>query len=988
MLRTAFAAISFLLAALAPAMAQLEPVLHVSFDENFDGVSPKGVVSGTKEERPTLVPGKVGQALKSGPGTGYVQFPTRGIINPVEGTVEMWVCPLDWTFSDREFHVFFDVTQGEGLLCLYKFWELASLLMLGSEKSSGPYDYYGFPAAWEPGEWHHIAGTWSAKGTKEAGVQCFIDGKVWTKFPTPAKLPKRLGAMFRIGDHPWSAAPRKSSSLVDEVRIYDRALSLAHIAAHYRGDYDYCAPLSVKQMRLTHDFEPEKEAVTAYVDVGYTDVADSRLSVRMAIVLKGAALPDNASGGPVAGGKAKQVLPMPTMAPGEYDVVAQLYQDGARFTELRTHLSIPDVKQWQGNTIGLEDRVLPPWTPMRLEGETVRCWGREYVFDGSPLLTQVSSGGQELLTRPLALNATIGGQPVRWKAQVSRGKLSSQSTSVRMGGVLTGTARKTSIRLKVASTVEYDGLHLVELSLPGGEAAVLDRLSLEIPVRRERALYRQRFLYLWDRDRSSGLLPPGEGVVDQDKFTPYYWLADNDRGLFWFCESDEMWPNGQSSGAVQVVRQGDEVVLRLNLLASGQRLPPDWHFTFGLQATPVKPLPKDWRKWRLTPAVKGNLEIIWPVASRSDSLRYHGYPEAMVPDKPFVNRINHLHKRGVKALPYLFLTWFPDNCPEWPFFCKDWGLDGGKREGAYGANIRQISVANKDFQDFVTWKTKEFVEKYGIDGAYHDNTALMPIESIPAGGYVRNGKTYPTYPILSKRRLYRRIYAMYKGLPRETFTIAHTSRSMVIPVLAYEDAILVGEHFRGKVKDNYMDVFSLDTFRAEMMGRQWGVISFFLPEFGGNTGGNEAKEVEPTRGMMALLMIHDVPLWPIWCNAEEVNKALAALDEFGYVNADFIGYFDSMPPAKTDTADVYVSAYKGAGQRALLIAANLSRENRKGLVAIDAARMGVPLKEVLSWPGKEPMEVSEGKVEIEIPKLGYRMLLIGDVGVASIPGGN
>ena len=95
-----------------------------------------------------------------------------------------------------------------------------------------------------------------------------------------------------------------------------------------------------------------------------------------------------------------------------------------------------------------------------------------------------------------------------------------------------------------------------------------------------------------------------------------------------------------------------------------------------------------------------------------------------------------------------------------------------------------------------------------------------------------------------------------------------------------------------------------------------------------------------------------------------------------------------MPPAKTDTADVYVSAYKGAGQRALLIAANLSRENRKGLVAIDAARMGVPLKEVLSWPGKEPMEVSEGKVEIEIPKLGYRMLLIGDVGVASIPGGN
>lgn len=82
----------------------------------------------------------------------------------------------------------------------------------------------------------------------------------------------------------------------------------------------------------------------------------------------------------------------------------------------------------------------------------------------------------------------------------------------------------------------------------------------------------------------------------------------------------------------------------------------------------------------------------------------------------------------------------------------------------------------------------------------------------------------------------------------------------MIPLLAYHDAILLGEHFRGKVKDNYLDVFALDTFRAELIGRQWGVMSFFLPEFGGNTGGDATQQVEPTGGLMVLPMLHDVPL--------------------------------------------------------------------------------------------------------------------------------
>jgi hypothetical protein len=148
-------------------------------------------------------------------------------------------------------------------------------------------------------------------------------------------------------------------------------------------------------------------------------------------------------------------------------------------------------------------------------------------------------------------------------------------------------------------------------------------------------------------------------------------------------------------------------------------------------------------------------------------------------------------------------------------------------------------------------------------------------------------------------------------------------------------------------------------------------MPFFLPEF----TGDYAKAVEPTRGLMALLMIHDVSPWPIWCNTAVMNEALAALDEFGYVDADFIGYFDPTPPATTDMKDVYVSAYK-RGNRALLIVANLSREDRKGEVRVNAQRLGLPLTKLITWPDKGTLPVSDGRVPLDIPRLGYRMLML------------
>ena len=947
-------------AAVAIALAATEPVFYADFENGFDGRDAQGACAGTVEGTPELAAGKFGQALKSGPTTGYVYYPVAGHVQPAAGTVEMWVCPLDWVPAEDKFHVFFEA-KNLGCIYLYKYWQQSNLLMLSASNTTGPYYSAAMSLQWQPGEWHHIAGTWSTDG-----VMVYVDGKPMRQLPVASQLPTDLGETFRIGDHPWQFE-RTTSSLIDDVRIYDRALSSAHIAAHSTGDYGFTKPLDAQTILLAHEPLPAEGTLRTRISLNGADVEDDRVSVQTALIRAGDAFPPAVETTSVAGGQATATLRLPA-APGHYEVVARVLLDGKQFGEKRSEFIVPGTP-WIGTSVGTEDVVLPPWTPMELDGTTVRCWGREYDFDQGPLPSGIVSAGEQLLAGPVALNVTTEGKPAAWQTGPPRASLSNMRTRVEQAGSLTADG----VECRVASWIEYDGVLWTEISAP--RAADVQRVSVEIPVAAAHSIYRHRYGSSWNTTEVTGNLPDGSGVVDKSPFIPFYWLGDNDRGLFWFAESDEMWPNRAAGNAVEVERQGDRAVLRLNVLADGQTLPKDWKLAFGLQATPVKPIPKDWRRHRIGPGRPTNVSIIWP-GPEKDSLKYFGYPEATEPET-FQARVNGLQGQGVKVVPYLCLTYVSESAPEWTFFRESWAMgpvDAGSSDVArYGAGFAQASPLGENYADFIIWKTKEFIDRYGIDGLYHDQTHPYTSARLEAGvGYERDGKRCATFPLLAFRDLYRRMYAVIKNRPGDTFTMAHMSGKVTIPILAYDDSYLDGEHFRGVVQDSYMDLFSLDTFRAEFMGRQWGIMPYFLPEFPPEYRG----KVEPTRGLMGLLMIHDVNVWAIWCNADVVNEALAALDEFGYVDADFIPYFDADPPAATNLQDVYASAYKRADGGVLLIVANVGREDREGLLSINCKRLGVGADTALDWPSKDAVALNDGALNLSIPGLGYRMLML------------
>jgi hypothetical protein len=839
--------------------------------------------------------------------------------------------------------------------------------MLSCPHVNGPYN--SAPAdisKWKPGEWHHIAGTWS-----ERRQAVYVDGKlVGTAKPN---LPTSLEPTFRLGDNPWHIA-RTSSSLVDRVRIYDQMLSADQIAAHYAGNYDAASPLSEKSLDFSYTLNVDRKELHATAElIGSPDVDEGQLAATFSLVPKGQAeKPGNAV--PFTNGAAEMTAPVGDLPPGSYVVSATVTAPGHDAIHFSKPLDIPKT-DWMGNRIGMEDKVLPPWTPLvvgRGENPTVECWGRQYAFERSPLPSQIISAGKPMLARPMQVVVTVAGKRLEWSGGRARVE-SATPTKAQLTGMARADVAGGVAELQTSVRAEYDGLLVVGvgLSLPAGVKP--DAVALEIPLRGDVVYYRHRWSPNWAG--YTGNLTAGQGVVDSDGFIPYAWLGDNDRGLFWFCESGEHWPNFEGKNAFETARTGGEVTMRLNLVAAGQDIPEGWRYEFGLQATPVKPIPRDWRKWRLLPAPRANVGIFWPTPN-PDSQTYFGYPEASDP-AVFEKRVGEHHEKGIKVVPYSCLTFLSGASGEFQWFGQKWSMGGGDATSsdvaAYGAVFEMVSPTSPGLADFLVAKNKEFMDRYGLDGYYHDNTHPYACARPEANcGWTRGGRAYPTHPILAYRELYRRIYAMVKSHDRPTFMMAHMSGKVTIPILAYEDSYLDGENFRLQVKDHYPDVLPLDTFRAEFMGRQWGIMPYFLPEFSPPYD----TQVEPTRGLAGMLMVHDVAPWAIWCNGKVFEEALDALDAFGYVDASFVPYFDPKPPATTDMRDVLASAYTQPG-RALVIVANLSREDRSGTVRLDFARMGLKPGAVVSWPDRADLKRDGNAVRLDVPGRGYRMLFLG-----------
>ncbi len=117
----------------------------------------------------------------------------------------------------------------------------------------------------------------------------------------------------------------------------------------------------------------------------------------------------------------------------------------------------------------------------------------------------------------------------------------------------------------------------------------------------------------------------GEVKGDLDfRFAPSIWLGDNDRGLTWQSESDEVLAQRRSakshSGFSRAVRRA---VFRANFIDKPLRLErgQTLRYKFALLATPVKPMLRDARDLRVMRSGPYGKEFDLPGKERSETCR-------------------------------------------------------------------------------------------------------------------------------------------------------------------------------------------------------------------------------------------------------------------------------------------------------------------------------------------------------------------------------
>lgn len=633
---------------------------------------------------------------------------------------------------------------------------------------------------------------------------------------------------------------------------------------------------------------------------------------------------------------------------------------------------------WINFKLGEKSDIPKPWNAIIVEksinGININCWNRSYKFSQTtPFPVQITSSAQDILANPMNILFFCKRKMLSIK---SSGKIKINSTSDHSKIEFSQNAiSENGIELSLHYSLEFDGLLVCDINISNKNDVDIDSIKVDIPIKNTIGIYEQRYRnnqdgITWKNGKLSSL----PGIIDNSNFVPYIWIGNDLIGLFWFCESPINWTGWQHNSAIQLIRDKNKnLTLRLNLLDKSNNK-KNIKYTFGIQATPVKPFLKDWRRWRLSPAKNANIAIAWP-SPKSYSTKYFGYPQA-INSFSFDSIIARYHSRQQRFVPYFCATAISTRSPEWKKYKSQWNINyelGTNDTNRYNKEfIARTDPTNLSFQNFIVYRFYNFIKKFQIDGFYLDLSNVIDINDRKG---VKEKEKIPFFPILSIREIYKRLYIISKEINPDFITIGHTSKNLYLPVLSFVDAYVDGEQFgsnRYKVKDSYEDVLSLDQFRSEFMGKQFGIIPIFLPKFDKSV----SQLVPPTRELMGLLLIHDVLPWAQWCNYNQVNEMYDIIDQFDIINSKFIPYYDENPVAiATNMPHVYISAYSNP-DAILLIAANLSKSEERGIIRINPRYIISPSYKLIELNSGKALIQKSNQFIISLPSQSYKIIKI------------
>ena len=635
------------------------------------------------------------------------------------------------------------------------------------------------------------------------------------------------------------------------------------------------------------------------------------------------------------------------LAPGSYKVIVSVRDGQKQVYEKVLAFTKPDTP-WLGSSAGVTDEVLPPWTPMGLKGTTVKCWGREYHLDAGVLPSRIVTRGAQILQSPICLEVTFtDGASHRINPALKTVDRNRSGSKVSF----TGAARCGSLDFAAKGYIEFDGMMFLEIGVTPRSPTKVARLRLVAPLQGRHVTLKHMFGHAVKKGVSS--VGRTEGWQwHASSYRKCIWLGDGDLGLTWFMEHPVPWALKRGAEFTGVSRRGAVVRWHFNFIDSPTTISEAKTIAFGLQATPVKPLPSRWRSWGIER--RGCGTTLW---SRTSTAKYWGYPESPNPERTRA-QVRGFHEQGLMVAPYVGTQAMDEQCPEFQYYGAEWLVPGGNRPlsraGGFRTRHPSVCTGSKAYRDFLTYKIKQFVKALDLDGIYHDHSRPWRCTNTHHG--CANSRR-----ILAMRDLYKRIYTILRQHTRgkQTFMVEHILESLCTPVVSFSDAYVMCEVLRLDEHNDYLKVVDLDYFRSYCMGRQFGFVPMLLTGFRSKEryylkGKPNRELTDGTEKLAAILLLLDMTtVWNSYNDPRIIRRIWQVFDDYRISTDDaveFLPYwsnakyvtaaFRQKPEAGEEYPEPLVSIYNRRGKCALVAVANFTLKDRDVRVKLDLDSLG------------------------------------------------
>ena len=274
--------------------------------------------------------------------------------------------------------------------------------------------------------------------------------------------------------------------------------------------------------------------------------------------------------------------------------------DGTRSVFREVAQLVTRTWEWEGNGLGHDRVVVPPFTPLAFVGETAKVLHRDYAFGIAGMLKSLRALDREILAQPMHFEGVIDGRTVRF----SGGSPSIRPAADGCDAEIAAEARADGVRLFTKLRLEYDGFAFADCTLRNVEGRRLDRLTLVVPLKDAEVPLMHVCMTDSLRSNPTGAVPKGEGEVWNgaqlnrpygadwsyyvQQSVPYLWLGAEKRGLSLFVDNTCGMELSDRKPGVRLVRHEGVLRLEMDFVNVPSVLRDGHSFSFGFEATPVK----------------------------------------------------------------------------------------------------------------------------------------------------------------------------------------------------------------------------------------------------------------------------------------------------------------------------------------------------------------------------------------------------------------